>query len=833
MCRGNVLATCVRHKTNNSKYMNNTHDSVLALVTSGFSVIPITEGEKKPHRILGKGHNLLTQRSTREEVEKWISGGVRSWGIANGAVSGNLVTLDFDEKNQEGLYDLWYAKLSDDLKAVVDTCAISTTRNKGHHVRYRTETSQPTVKLSRRFLNEKVETTSEVRGEGSYALIPPSAGYTLIQGDLKNLPLVTDEMHEAFIDILRIFNEIEDEPATEYEYHPTDAATGNLPGHRLNALMSWDEILTKHGWVNESGTQWRRPGKKAGEGTSASTDYAGVPMLYVFSSAAAPFVEKKGYSKFHVFALLNHEGDFKAAAWAAAEMYPAGEEHDWDEIFSTEVLKSMANLPAISMAKKLLKEMPEEAWSIGWGIFKLWNELRSKPSETRFLKSLWTNTGKSEIEATKLISKEPRVRIAKCPVPEKPVTFEEWADTVSTNFPDLRFASEVALSTVSQFLIKDITNPFALVLVDVPSSGKTIAINFFDDIPELTYATDKFTPASFVSNASNVSKEELADIDLLPRIQYRMFLIRDFATLFSKREDDLNEMLGILTRVLDGEGLNTDSGVHGQRQYNGEYLFMLLGASTPISPRVMKVMGNLGSRLFFLSINSSGKSESELAAQIADQSYKEKEKTCRLATRDFLYGLWNTYPQGIDWDRKGDDRGITVIIARCAKLLASLRGAVNVWDDTSLTNDYKYSTPMVERPDRLNQLFNNLARGHALVRGRTQIAVDDLRAIIELCVDGAPTIRAKLFKKLIEHGGTMTTSEIERGLNCSKPTALKEMKTLQILGVCSQYENTGRDNEIALLEDFQWFLSDECMAIRGVSPSKDEVDPEEGPRGGQ
>lgn len=206
---------------------------------------------------------------------------------------------------------------------------------------------------------------------------------------------------------------------------------------------------------------------------------------------------------------------------------------------------------------------------------------------------------KTSEDASELTT-EPRPRIARCPAPTVEVSFKDWQETIQSNFPDLLPAAETALSVITQFLIKDITNPFALVLVDVPSSGKTIAINFFDGIPELTYATDKFTPASFVSNAANIKKEKLADIDLLPRIQYRMLLIRDFATLFSKREEDLKEMLGTLTRVLDGEGLNTDTGVHGRRQYNGEYLFMMLAASTPVPQRVWKIMGNLGSRLFFL-----------------------------------------------------------------------------------------------------------------------------------------------------------------------------------------------------------------------------------------
>ena len=497
---------------------------------------------------------------------------------------------------------------------------------------------------------------------------------------------------------------------------------------------------------------------------------------------------------------------------------------DWEKIFSSNVLEGMRNDTATKVAGKLLQAMPEEVWPLGWELFRVWNARITKPLDDKELKAVWKSIQKAEKSSKKkrdalLPKQEPRARIAKCPPPTRQVSFDEWKEVISWNFPDLLFSSEVALSTVSQFLIKDITNPFALVLVDVPSSGKTIEINFFDDIPELTYATDKFTPASFVSNAANIKKEKLADIDLLPRIQYRMFLIRDFATLFSKRDDDLNELLGILTRVLDGEGLNTDSGVHGQRQYNGQYLFMMLAASTPIPPRVMKVMGNLGSRIFFLSINSQKKSASELAAQVVDLSYKEKEKKCRMATRDFLYTLWNAYPNGIDWNKRSDDTKLLTIIARCAMLLASLRGVINVWQD-DFNNEFKYGTPVVERPDRINQLFYNLARGHALVSGRIQIAQEDLGGIIELCVDGAPSGRAKLFRKLIENGGTMTTSLIERELNCSKPTALKEMKTLQILGVCSQREGVSQDNEITLLEDFKWFLSDECAQIRIALPSR-------------
>lgn len=322
--------------------MQNNNEYILALVESGSSVIPITEGAKNPHPILGPKHDLLIRRATPAEVEKWIAGGVKSWAIAGGPVSSNLMTLDFDEKHYSGLFDLWYAKLSDDQKKIVDTCYKNSTRNNGTHLRYRTQTSQSTIKLARRVeLNKKTDkeeivATAETRGEGSYALIPPSAGYTTTQGSLLDLPIVPDAIHEELIDVLRTFNEVMDEPATEYEWKEDATNTGDRPGDRLNQIASWKEILEPHGWVEEAKDRWRRPGKDKGEGISATTNYDGKQMLYVFSSSAAPFEANRGYSKFHTFTLLKCAGNFSDAAKAAARMYPQEKDSQEDSEATTQ-----------------------------------------------------------------------------------------------------------------------------------------------------------------------------------------------------------------------------------------------------------------------------------------------------------------------------------------------------------------------------------------------------------------------------------------------------------------------------------------------------------------
>ena len=498
---------------------------------------------------------------------------------------------------------------------------------------------------------------------------------------------------------------------------------------------------------------------------------------------------------------------------------------DWQTFMGQAVSEGERNMTLTQFIGKILHHLPDKEWDVlGLEMVKSFNLTHNTPplEETEVLTS-WESIRQRETKKREEMSKVqllPAVRVKEVETPARQVSFERWHATIEQNFPELAFPAEVCLATVAQILITDITNPCAVVLVDVPASGKTITLNFFGDIEELTYATDNFTPASFVSNAANVKKEKLSEIDLLPRIQYKTLLVRDFATMFSKRDDDLANLMGILTRVLDGEGLNTDSGVHGRRYYVGEYLFMMLGASTPIPPKVWKLMGTLGSRLLFITMNSRNKTEDELAAQLVTQTAKQKELACRVITKEFLYTLWSKYPEGVTWDRSKDPKEYLLIISRCATLLAHLRGIINVWvQDDWGGEKCHFNPPTIEKPDRLNQVFYNMARGHALTHNRTQIGKEDLLPIVELALDSAPTIRSKLFRKLIEYDGVMSTSNVMEALNCSRPTASKEMETLRILGIChiteDSHGNVGQpEKELHLTSQFDWFLSDECMGIR-------------------
>ncbi len=50
---------------------------------------------------------------------------------------------------------------------------------------------------------------------------------------------------------------------------------------------------------------------------------------------------------------------------------------------------------------------------------------------------------------------------------------------------------------------------------------------------------------------------------------------------------------------MDGHGLENDSGAHGHRKY-GDTMFVWIGAAVEIPPRVWKILGTLGHKIYFL-----------------------------------------------------------------------------------------------------------------------------------------------------------------------------------------------------------------------------------------
>jgi hypothetical protein len=234
--------------------------------------------------------------------------------------------LDIDAPE---LVSLWSEMVEHVMPGLLKRLVVVKTPREGHgrHLYYQCSTIEGNLKLAQRLLvtdgKKTIETLIETRGEGGYTLIPPSPPachrlnrpYTLSQGDLAHIPVISEDERAILLNCARALNAYV-EP--ECIWTPRDASAttiGERPGDIYAGKVEWTDILSPHGWqvVRQRGevTLWCRPGKH--EGTSAKTGHCG-DHLYVFSTNAHPFEPERAYSKFTAFALLNAGGDFVKAA---------------------------------------------------------------------------------------------------------------------------------------------------------------------------------------------------------------------------------------------------------------------------------------------------------------------------------------------------------------------------------------------------------------------------------------------------------------------------------------------------------------------------------------
>lgn len=287
---------------------------------AGVSLLPIKpDGSKSP--ALSSWKEYQTRLPTEEEIGSWFGNGLRGVAVVAGAVSGNLAVMDFDSDEawfsfMDACNEHGYAGWTYDLP-----CAKTPA---GHHLYFRASQPLATQVLARA---EDGSTLIEIRGEGSYAIVPPTPAechpdgkpYQMIRGDLANVPTLDAEQVEDLLALARSLDRKPPEPI--YGTRPVKSAETRV-GDLYNQQGDVLSLLQQHGWqiAGQRGANiyLTRPGKA--RGVSATWNEQ-MHVFYCFSTNAEPFRAGEAYSPFAVFALLECNGDFSAAARRLAEEY--------------------------------------------------------------------------------------------------------------------------------------------------------------------------------------------------------------------------------------------------------------------------------------------------------------------------------------------------------------------------------------------------------------------------------------------------------------------------------------------------------------------------------
>ena len=337
------------------------------------------------------------RRSTPDEIRRWYAQGRTGIGVVLGDTSGGLELLEFDDV----LAYRHFTSIADkagigDLVERIEAGYLEESPN-GIHWLYRCSQIEGNTKLARRPKNpdemehpgDKVKVLIETRGEGGFAIIAPTHGdvhpsgrpYKLLRGSYATIATITPEEREALFELARTLDSMprREQRAAETLAQRPNPDDGERPGDWFNRTTTWAQVLEPHGWTwlfeHNGEAYWRRPGKS--DGQSATTNYAGNDTLKVFSSST-PFDTETTYTRFAAYAVLEHNGDYTAAAKALADEMPRddkrpkkpvlrevpnSEPHYEDDPGPTEPGAELSEPRGRHEASDDDRHLPEEVWS--------------------------------------------------------------------------------------------------------------------------------------------------------------------------------------------------------------------------------------------------------------------------------------------------------------------------------------------------------------------------------------------------------------------------------------------------------------------------------------
>lgn len=354
-------------------------DTVTAYLRAGLCVLPAIREEKRP--ALAGWKQYQRRLPTERQLSVWFAEDVPVCVLA-GAISGSLEMIDFDHEGE--LFGPWRELVAAEMPGLIERLVIERSQSGGRHAIYRSLAPIPgNRKLAQRVLEvpnadsmvicgkryvprrvrdrfEVTVTLVETRGEGGLFLCAPTLGYSLEQGLLDQVPVLAEAERAILIEAACALNELV--PPVQV---PRGGSTAvGRPGDEFNERGDVRQVLIRHGWHLVRGGEneyWRRPGK--GQGWSATLKNG---VLYVFSSNAAPFENDRAYAPFSVLTLLEHGGDFAAAAAALrAQGYGGADESNMDVDLSRLVCNGTHHpAPASSPAHPDPGSMPAELFRV-------------------------------------------------------------------------------------------------------------------------------------------------------------------------------------------------------------------------------------------------------------------------------------------------------------------------------------------------------------------------------------------------------------------------------------------------------------------------------------
>lgn len=474
---------------------------------------------------------------------------------------------------------------------------------------------------------------------------------------------------------------------------------------------------------------------------------------------------------------------------------------NWDATKLNGVSEGTRNDVAASVAGKLLKSLKQEEWeNTAWPLLQGWNLRNNPPLSELELRGTFDSISCRELNK----------RGTENPQGIKPelitsvLNYHNVEEKVLKLLPNSQTALKLVLAVaVSAYY----SNPVMLwlLLVGVPSSGKTDIVRLIKD-SSVAYYLDNLTQNAFISGERANKNNKV--YDLLPLIDKKCLIIKDWTAIFSLDEKMTKKLLGDFVGIYDKE-FTKFSSRRGNVSYSSA--FSQLGCITPATlNRHTNYMNMVGPRFLCYTMPQTSSDAEGQSYQIIfsniDRSLIERE--ARVYVSSYVNQLIQTTPE-----IKPLSEEVKQYLKLAAKLMSNCRGIV-LLQSASFKNEegedvkyYEVLDTQIEEPWRAVQQLMSLGKYLAFVTGKDEIGVEELAIIKEVVISSMPADRSQALRVIKEHGGIITAKELSDLSDKSTKTSRRLLDELVALKTLEKDRGTGNiaaDYRIA--DQFKDFL---------------------------
>jgi hypothetical protein len=379
-------------------------------------------------------------------------------------------------------------------------------------------------------------------------------------------------------------------------------------------------------------------------------------------------------------------------------------------------------------------------------------------------------------------------------------TFKTWLHLENT------YAVEMMLAVALSCRIEG--DPLWMFLVAPPGGAKTETLTSLALCPDV-YMTSSLSPKSLISGST---MRNGADPSLIPKLNGKMLVIKDFTSILSMRDLDKDEIFGILRDAYDGRcGKEFGNGI--SRMY--ESRFTILAGVTPKIYELSQQHHALGERFLKICVgdNLVHHEEEQVIRRSIDNINQEIQMRWELqdVVQSFLSraihsGQLPKVPSAI----------VRRIIA-LAKFGARLRGTVS---RDIYRNEIMTSRPSAEVGSRLGKQLAKLGQSLAILHDRKEVNDHDYSVLKKVVLDTAPQRTEDVVRCMLNEAPTsddsVPTRDLAKKTRYPLATVQRVLTDLNLLDIVDRAGNA---------TNHEWTLSDyirQCIHDAELYETKEE-----------